>query len=256
MRSTHMRSGLSVGLAAVVCAIAAPGAASQGRWNIDQESSLAWWQVDPHLNHLWATTCPQDPSWRPGQDRTGGTDYDYALEAPKAGFSNTVDTIPMPAFPRLGQAEPLCAEAVSGEVTVAEPATWGGVTGSIRVLSEALQTGSETRDQFMHRNVLQTNRYRHIEFAIDSVAPLQVGDTLRGMFHGTLRLLGIRRQFSGPVKAWMEGDNLRVQARLKMLARDLVKEYNVSEYTLGLAVSGGLWRWLFVGVDLLLRPAS
>jgi hypothetical protein len=30
----------------------------------------------------------------------------------------------------------------------------------------------------------------------------------------------------------------------------------VSEYAMGLAVSGGIWRWLFLGVDLLLAPAE
>src|SRR5882672_8525183 len=47
-----------------------PAAAhAQMRWVVDSRSSLAWWQVSPNLNHLWATTCPGDSSWRPGEGR-------------------------------------------------------------------------------------------------------------------------------------------------------------------------------------------
>jgi polyisoprenoid-binding protein YceI len=256
MPSSHWRDGFAVGVVALAWVIAPHDAAAQQRWTVEPQASIAWWQVDPHLNHLWATTCPQDPSWRPGQDHSGGTRYDYTLELPQAGFTNAVDTIPMPAYPRRSQAEPVCPEAVSGSMTVADPEHWAGIQGEVRILGEALRTGNTVRDGFMHRSVLATQRYRHISFRLDSVTGVQTGDTLRGTFHGVLHVLGTARPFSGPAEGWMEGDNLRVQARMKMLARDLVEVYGVSEYAMGLAVSGGIWRWLFLGVDLLLAPAE
>jgi len=53
-------------LSALLLLAAAPLAA-QTRWVIDRKTSLAWWQMDPHYEHLWATTCPADPSWQPGE---------------------------------------------------------------------------------------------------------------------------------------------------------------------------------------------
>ena len=40
-------------------------------------ASLVWWQVDPHYNHLWSTTCPNDPSWQPGEGRDAGWQVNY-----------------------------------------------------------------------------------------------------------------------------------------------------------------------------------
>jgi hypothetical protein len=208
--------------------------------------------VDPHLNHLWASTCPQDVSWRPGAERTGGEQIDYGLPLPKAGFANTVDTVPMPAYPRLGQAEPVCNEAVTGSLTVGDSAHWGAVQGVLRVLGEDLETGNARRNAFASRAVLETHRYKYIEFTVDSVTSVEVGDTIRGTFHGQLTLVGATHPFSGPVIGWMQGDQLRIQAYFKMLAKDLIKKYDVSKYALGLGVAGGIWRWVFLGGDLLL----
>jgi polyisoprenoid-binding protein YceI len=240
-------------LAVVVCATAAQDAAGQTRWKIDSKSSIAWWQVDPHLAHLWATTCTQEPGWRPGSDRTGGWSYDPSLKMPKAGHANVVDTIPMPAFPRKGQAEPICTESVSGGVTVQDQATWGGVQGVVLVKGADLQTGNSMRDAFARRAVLETDRYTHIKFNIDSVTNVQQGDTLRGTFYGMLTLVGAERPFSSLAKAWYEGENLRVLAHFKIPAIAMIDEFGVSKYALGLGVRTGIWRFIFVGVDLLLE---
>lgn len=252
MRLLSKGSGLSLGLAAVVLVAAAEGAAGQSRWKIDSKSSIAWWQVDPHLAHLWATTCTQEPGWRPGSDRTGGWTYDQSLKLPRAGHSNVVDTIPMPAYPRMGQAEPICTEAVTGGVTVANQATWTGVKGVILVKGAELQTGNSMRDAFARRAVLETDRYTYIKFTIDSVTNVQLGDTLRGRFYGVLDLVGTEHTFSEPATAWYEGDNLRVKAHFKIRAHDLIEDYGMSRYSLGLGVKTGIWRWIFVGVDLLM----
>jgi hypothetical protein len=48
----------------------------------------------------------------------------------------------------------------------------------------------------MRRAILETQRYEHIKFSIDSVSPVQTGGTLRGTFHGVLTLAG-----TGPVRS-------------------------------------------------------
>ena len=108
------------------------------------------------------------------------------------------------------------------------------------------------RDAFARRAVLETQRYQYIKFSIDSVSGVQLGDTLRGTFHGVLTLVGTDRPFSGPVKGWMEGNNLRVQGQLKIPAMAMITEFGVSRYSLGLGVRTGIWRTIFTGVDLLL----
>lgn len=256
MRLFAMRTGITLGLLTIIWANVPQFAVAQGRWVIQPTSSIAWWQVDPHLNHLWATTCPSDPSWRPGNERSGGQQVDYSLPLPKAGFSNAVDTIPMPAYPRLGQAEPTCPAAVSGEVTVADQAHWEGVRGVIHVLTDSLHTGNTVRDAVARRAVLESHRYPQVEFVLDSVTSIQLGDTLRGTYHGILTFHGVPLPFSGPVKGWMQGDKLRIQAQIKMLAKDLTKRFGVSKYALGLGVSAGIWRWLYCGVDLLLSQSE
>src|SRR5574341_1229773 len=87
--------------AALLCALSASRAASQEvRWTPDPKSSLAWWQVNPHLNHLWATTCPEEPSWRPGEGRSGGWSISQALRPPKEGYAAVSDTSRVPLYPR------------------------------------------------------------------------------------------------------------------------------------------------------------
>ena len=47
-------------------------AQKQTRFAIDAKTSLAWWQIDPNYGHLWATTCPDERSWQPGEARSEG----------------------------------------------------------------------------------------------------------------------------------------------------------------------------------------
>jgi hypothetical protein len=57
----------------------------------------------------------------------------------------------------------------------------------------------------MRRAILETQRYEHIKFSIDSVSPVQTGGTLRGTFHGVLTLAGtapsVRRTGQGEAGA-------------------------------------------------------
>src|SRR5437870_6293491 len=104
--------------AALVGLLAAAGAApAQTRWTVDPKTSLAWWQVSPHLNHLWATTCPAEPSWRPGEGRSTGWSINPLLKMPATGYANVEDTVHVPLFPR-HWVNSVCVEAVGGEVVV------------------------------------------------------------------------------------------------------------------------------------------
>src|SRR5262245_25741185 len=113
-----MRSFLTLGL--VVCALAAR---AEGQWTIDPKSSLAWWQLSPHLGHLWATTCPQDPAWQPGESR--GTDSHIDKKSRKDVPLIQVDDPRVPIYPRLEVAA-ICSEAVSGTISATDRASWKG----------------------------------------------------------------------------------------------------------------------------------
>jgi hypothetical protein len=217
--------------------------------------SLAWWQVNPHLNHLWATTCPEDPSWRPGEGRSAGWIIGQGLPEAKHGYAGVDDTTIVPLYPRK-KVEAVCSEAVDGEVQVEDSAQWRGVTGEIRVRAEALITGEERRDAYTQQAILQTDRYPEIRFTIDSVVDVtRQADTLRGKAYGELYLHGVRKRMSVPIRGWPEARGLRVLGRIRIPAQALTKEYGLSRFALGLGVTTGIWHDLFIGFDVVLRGA-
>ncbi len=246
----------SVVMALVACfAVLAGGAASaQTRWTIDPKTSLAWWQMDPHLNHLWATTCPQEPSWRPGEGRSAGWYIDAMLHASKTGFANTSDTINVPLYPR-HKVRAVCAEAVHGQVLAPESGSWRGVRGKVTVRADALITGENMRDAFARKAVLETTRYPEIEFTLDSLAQVsQHGDTVRAMAFGVFSLHGVTKPVSAAVRALPEADGgMRVLAKFHVPASSLIDEFGMSSYALGLGVGTRIWYDLFMGVDMVLR---
>jgi len=226
---------------------------AQTRWTVDPKASIAWWQIDPHMNHLWATTCPQEPSWRPGEGRSAGWYIDQMLHASKTGFANTSDTINIPLYPR-HRVRPVCAEAVHGEVTAAEAGSWRGVRGEVNVQADALVTGENMRDVFAKRAVLETARYPEIRFTIDSLAgTTQHGDTLRGTAFGEFSVHGVTKAVSAAIRAWPEAGGMRVLGKFRVPASALTNEFGMSKYALGMGVELRVWYDLFMGVDLLLR---
>lgn len=231
------------------------GARAQTRWTVDPRASLAWWQVNPHLNHLWATTCPEEPSWRPGEGRSAGW-YLGRLRAPKQGFAAVSDTTIVPLYPR-SKASPVCTEAVAGEVVVADTVQWRGVRGEVVVSADALITGEERRDAFAHGAILQTDRYPEIRFTIDSVVNVtREADTLRATAVGVLRLRQLPTPMTGAVRAWPEAGGLRVLAKFRVPAPSLTQEFGLSRLALGLGVTTRIWYDFFMGVDLVLRPQA
>jgi hypothetical protein len=228
-------------------------ATAQLKLTVDQRASLAWWQVNPHLNHLWATTCPEEPSWRPGEGRSAGWVIGSTLKPPKHGYAAVSDTTIVPVYPRK-QVTRICSEAVQGEVTIADTSNWTGVQGEIVVSAEALITGEERRDSYTRQAILQTDRYPDIRFTIDSVVDVtRDADTLRGRAFGVLYLHGVRKNMSGLVRGWPEAGGLRVLTRLRVPAKSLTEEFGLSRFALGLGVTTGIWYDLFMGIDIVLR---
>jgi len=230
----------------------------QTNWAVDPKASLAWWQVSPNLNHLWATTCPADPEWRPGEGRSGGWSINPnnpALFLPKTGFSEAEDTVHVPLFPRHKVLSD-CAEAVRGHVTVADTVHWTGVHGIVAVRSDALFTGESMRDVVMHDVVLQDLQFPEIQFVIDSLAGLtKQGDTLTGRALGTLTVRNVSQPTIAAVTIFPDSGGMRVLAKWHIPAKTLVTlTPELSE--IGLGVSAKIWKTFFMGADIIFRPPS
>jgi len=231
-------------------ATAARGQQPGRTYTVDAASSLAWWQVEPNLQHLWATTCPADPSWLPGEGRSPGPGMDQRQLQPSQD-----DTVHIPLFVRI-RARPVCAEAVHGQLIAPDSLGWGGAHGRISVLAAALVTGQKERDAFAASHVLEVTKYPDITFLIDSVVGVTYrGDTLSATAVGILELHGTDTPLAIPVVAWPEAGGLRVRGRWFMTGDQLWKDYDISKEAMALGVGMGIWRRLWLGVDLLLRAA-
>jgi hypothetical protein len=251
-RYTPLPRALTIASLGLVVLHAAAGA--QTRWTVDRRASLAWWQVNPHLNHLWATTCPQDPTWRPGEGRSGGWLINPGLKPPKEGYAGTLtDSSRIPLYPRL-RVMPLCSEAVRGYVDLPDTVSWQGVRGEIVVLADELVGGEKRRDEYARSAVLTTNRHPEITFRIDSVVNVSRNlDTLRGTATGTFTLRTVETKVTAGVRTWPVAGGHRVLARFHIPAQNLVTEYGISKFALGLGIGASIWQDLWLGVDLLMR---
>lgn len=227
-------------------------AAAQTHWTVDPKRSLAWWEVNPHLSHLWATTCPEEPSWQPGDGRSDG--WTTVRGRSRKYEGNVGDTTRIPLFPRT-TARPLCTEAVEGKVLVTNRAQWEGIQGQVTVRAAALVTGHNRRDEYARTSVLQTNTFPDIRFSIDSlVIATRNADSLTGKALGSFTLRGVTRPVTATVRAWPEGGGMRVLARFHIPAHDLVPVYGFSVMALGLGIGAKIWQYVFAGVDLVLLP--
>ena len=248
-RSLHRLLGRT--LAAALVGLLPAAAHAQTRWTVDPKTSLAWWQMSPNLNHLWATTCPGEPSWRPGEGRSSGWYINPKLKMPHTGYANVDDTIHVPVFPRK-TVDTECVEAVRGEVVVADTSHWRGVLGTIVVRGDALVTGEAMRDVMMHQ-VMQTMAYPEIQFAMDSlVGVTRQADTLFGRAVGILALSGQKVPTTAVVKAFPDAGGMRVLAKWHVPATDLHHLTPKLNY-LGLGINTKLWHTFFMGADLVFR---
>jgi hypothetical protein len=233
--------------------VAVPAVPAQMRWTVDPKTSLAWWQMSPHLNHLWGTTCPAEPSWLPGEGRSAG--WGSMSTATKTREAAVEDTVNVPLHPRL-RVRPVCTEAVRGEVVVLDTVHWRGVRGAVAVRGDALITGLDLRDVLMHRT-LETTRFPEIRFTLDSLVDVtRQADTVRGTAVGVLLLRGHEKPCRAPFKAWPEAGGTRVLAKFRVTAPSLVLEFGMSRMALDLGVGTDIWKTLFMGVDLVVRPEA
>ena len=227
------------------------GASAQVRWTVEGNTSLAWWQVDPNLGHLWSTTCPADPSWRPGEGRSAGWNINRALEAPAYGYANVSDTVHTPLYPR-HKVRHVCAEAIRGEIVIADTVHSRGVHGVVALRGDALVTGQTIRDVMMHQ-ILETQAFPEILFTLDSVVGLtKRADTLVGSAVGTMTVRGQPTPVIATVKAWPHSGGMRVLAKWRIPAEGLMT-LTPSLHTYGLGLNTKLWKSFFMGADLVLR---
>ena len=250
-RSTNdRRSGRRAALFVYPFFLLAAHAQSQVVFTVDHKASLAWWQVSPHLNHLWATTCPEDPSWYPGEGRSSGWS-DIRPPSPKTGYANVADTMNVPLYPRYA-VDTDCTEAVAGQILLPDTVTWRGARGEVTVRANAMVTGEGIRNGLM-RQVLETTTHPDIQFTLDSLVDVtRQRDTLFGKAVGTLTVRGQRRPTLAAFKAFPEAGGLRVLAKWRIPAPDLYDFVPKINY-LGLGVRTRFWQVFFMGADLVLR---
>jgi hypothetical protein len=244
---------LAAALLSLVAAVAPVPA--QTHWTVDPKASLAWWQMSPNLSHLWATTCPADPSWRPGENRSGGWVINPRLKLPSTGYANIDDTVHVPLFPRV-EVQPDCVEAIRGDVVVPDTVHWRGVRGTVQVLGEALVTGQAMRDVMMHQ-VMQTTMFPEIQFTLDSLVDLtKRADTLVGNAIGVLTIRGVQKSITAALKAFPDAGGLRVLAKWRFPAPLLLLDFTPKLSYMGLGANTLIWHDIFMGADLVFRAEA
>jgi len=249
----RLRALTCLGLLASAAPVVLPAQNAPTRLVVESKTSLAWWQINPHYEHLWATTCPADPSWQPGEGRDPGQYTDYASR-PKTIAAGRIDPR-VPLFPRF-RVRPLCREAVRGEVTIQDTVRWRGVQGRVRVIADSLFSGLEMRDKYERRVVLKTGRYPELTFTIDSLVDVLPGDTIRAVAVGTFEAHGVARPTRAAVTAWRDPAGFRVRAQFDFPARALTDEFGMDQWALSMGVGMKRWKTVHVGVDVILRPVG
>ncbi|HEY0672634.1 MAG TPA: YceI family protein [Longimicrobiales bacterium] len=223
--------------------------AQKVRYSAEPRASLAWWQIDPHFGHLWATTCPADPTWQPGEGRSPQYYVDYIRrhEIKESGRRDAR----IPLYPRK-RIRYVCKPAVSAVVEVSDTSSLKLIRAQVSVIADSLFTGLDMRDAYARSKVLNTKQYPAIRFEVDSLTAITPGDTLKATAVGTFELRGVRTPMKSPVKVWREGGGIRVQSHFIIPASSLVNVYEMSPLALGMGVRMGQWKDIHMGVDMLL----
>jgi hypothetical protein len=205
------------------------------------------------MRHLWATTCPNEPSWQPGDIYSVGFVPKFTV--------NLTDTL-VPLYPRF-VAQALCNQAVHGEISVVDTSKWTGVRGLIRVSVDSLVSGFKQRDDYARGRILETVTYPEVRFEIDSLTNVHrsaKGDTLHANAVGVLELHGSKKAWVVPIKAWREKLGMRVTGQFDFVPDALITDYHMSPYPLNLGVRAHIWHRIYLGIDAILvagaGPAS
>jgi hypothetical protein len=246
---------LAASLAAIALLVGVQSAAAQTAGtslSIDKQRSLVWWQIDPHYGHLWASSCPNDPSWQPGEGHSAGHYLNYAARPKIATTKSSEARIPL--FPRR-TVRSNCRQAVSGSFSVADANTWANFKGKITVRPDSIDTGADFRNDFAKKYVYGTNTHPVITFDIDSLTSIVAsGDTVNAVAVGTFHLRGVDKATRVQVRGIRETTGLRVRGMFAMPSHELRDRYGVSQWALGAGVGLKLWDTLFMGFDLILKP--
>jgi hypothetical protein len=249
------RGSLAGALTVVVCVLSGTGIAhaqaGERPWLVWPRQSLAWWQVEPNYGHLWATTCPDDPSWSAGESRSPG----YAYRDEGLPVSAKLGTR-IPLFPR-GTVHPVCRDAVRGSVTIADTVHWTGVRGEIVLRTGQVTTGADFRDAYMQKAVFMSSQHPEVKFRIDSLTDVRmVGDSIHATAVGSLNVLGRPHARTARVVAWRVPEGLRVRARLEASVKDMTEHFGMSKIVLNMGVVLGRWDTLYMGIDIILRAPA
>ncbi len=220
-------------------------------YSIDQTRSLVWWQIDPHFGHLWATTCPKDRSWQPGEGHSGEYTINYKSR-PKTKLTKESETR-IPLFPR-DTVRANCRRAVSGTFSTTDARRFASLEGTVAVLSDSIVNGSNMRDNFAYRYIYRTAKYPTITFAVDSVTSVTViRDTVNLIAAGTFSFRGVERATRVQMQGIREGNTTRVRGMFAMPAVELRERYSMPPIALGLGLGMKLWDTVFMGFDLIMN---
>jgi YceI-like domain len=225
-------------------------AVAQHNWRVDPKTSLVWWQMSPHLNHLWGTTCAEDRSWRPGENRSPGWRINPRLKLPETGFGSADDTVNVPLFPR-DEVEAVCSEVVMGEVDLPDTVTWRGAHGSVTVKADGIVSGQEMRDALMHQ-VLETRTFPDISFTLDSIVGMKKEpDAIVGSALGILNIRGVQQPIVASLRVFPDAGGIRVLAKWRMPADTLSHKIIPKIRIFGLGSNTAIWHDFFMGADLI-----
>jgi hypothetical protein len=242
-----------LGLLAGILMVSAVPAQGQVAYKLDEDRSLVWWQIDPHFGHLWATTCPADPSWQPGEGHSAGFYINYATR-PKIRTTHESESR-VPLFPRK-TVRPNCRHAVKGQFN-GDPATFSNFKGYVLANADSLENGAESRNAFAKKYVYSTASYPNIRFSVDSLTSVTIkGDTVNAIAVGTFELRGVSKATRVQLNGLRKDNTIRVRGHFAMPASELHERFGVSSTALGAGVGLKLWDTLFMGVDLILIPTT
>lgn len=241
-------------LSFAILALLAPihsAAAQQTSYVLDRDRSLVWWQLDPNFGHLWATTCPNDPSWQPGEGHSAGYYINYK-KRPKIKLTNVAAGI-YPLFPR-DTVRANCRTAVSGSFTTTDAKRFVLMKGNVVIQMDSITNGSDNRDSFAKKYVYSSGKYPTVQFTVDSLTNVAMsGDTINAVAVGTFLFRGVEKPTRVQVQGVKDPSGLRVRGLFAMPARELEDRYSVSKTVLSMGVGAKLWDTLFLGFDLILK---
>src|ERR1051326_6239103 len=107
---------------------------------------------------------------------------------------------------------------------------------------------------------MQTTQYPDIRFQIDSLTHVsgKIGtrDTLKANAVGSLEFHGVKKPWIFPIKAWREKLGIWVMGQTSWPAAELVKQWDISRFSLNLGVGMAIWKTFYLGLDAILVDAG